>query len=92
MKRTNRFQTFEKKMTRYLLVDLVLFVLYIIFAASNVIWVKILLSIAVVLISSACLAILYLSGEFKKTRSLWMTTAAVSITVCLVFSLILNFP
>lgn len=92
MNRKNRFPAFEKRMTHYLLIDFSLFIFYIIFAACNIIWLKVLLSIAVVLLSSACLAILYLSNELKKPRSLWMTTAAVSITACLVFSLILNFP
>lgn len=92
MRKKNRFQEFEKKITQYLLVDLFLFIFYIIFAACNVIWLKVLLSIAVVLLSSACLAILYISKELKKPRSLWMTTTAVSITVCLIFSLMLNFP
>lgn len=92
MNRKNRFQQFENRMTRYLLTDLILFIFYIIFAACNVVWLKVLLSIAVVLLSSGCLAILYISNELKKPRSLWMTTAAISITACLVFSLMLNFP
>ena len=92
MNRKNRFQELEQRMTRILLVDLCLFLFYIIFAACNIIWLKVLTSIAVVLLSSACLAILYISNELKKPRSLWMTTAAISIVACLVFSLILNFP
>ena len=92
MSRKNRFREFEQRLTRFLLVDLCLFLFYIIFTACNIIWLKVLTSIAVVLLSSACLAILYISNELKKPRSLWMTTAAISIVACLVFSLILNFP
>ena len=92
MAKRNRFQQMEQLMTRVLLVDLALFVLYLLFAAVDITWLKVILSICVVLISAACLAFLYLTQELLKRRSLWMTSAAGAILVCLIFSLILQFP
>ena len=92
MAKRNRFQQMEQLMTRVLLVDLALFVLYLLFAAVGITWLKVILSICVVLISAACLAFLYLTQELLKRRSLWMTSAAGAILVCLIFSLILQFP
>ena len=92
MAKRNRFQQMEQLMTRVLLVDLALFMLYLLFAAVGITWLKVILSICVVLISAACLAFLYLTQELLKRRSLWMTSAAGAILVCLIFSLILQFP
>lgn len=92
MARRNRFREMERLMTYTLLGDLCLFLFYLLFAGLGVTWLKVILSICIVLISSACLAFLYLTNELLKRRSLWMTTAAASIVICLVFSLILNFP
>ena len=88
----NRYRQMEQFMTRILMLDLALFLLYLLFAAMGIIWLKVILSIFVVLISSACLAYLYLSHELLRRRSLWMSSAAASIVICLVFSLILQFP
>ena len=88
----NRYRQLEKLMTSALIADGVLFLLYLIFAACGVIWLKVILALCVILISGGCLTLLYLSKELLRKRSLWMSTAAAAALVCLLFSLILNFP
>ena len=88
----NRYKQLEKLMTSALIADGVLFLLYLIFAACGVIWLKVILALCVILISGGCLSLLYLSKELLRKRSLWMSTAAAAALVCLLFSLILNFP
>ena len=88
----NRYRQLEKLMTSALIADGVLFLLYLICAACGVIWLKVVLALCVILISGGCLALLYLSKELLRKRSLWMSTAAAAALVCLLFSLILNFP
>ncbi len=92
MAKQNRYREMERSMTKILLWDFVLFLLYLLFAGIGIIWLKILLSIAIILISGGCLAFLYLSQELFRVRSRWMTAASGSILICLLVSLILSFP
>lgn len=82
----------ERYMTYALLADLVIFVLYLIAAGTGIIWLKVITAIIAILLSGLCLAFLYLSQELLRPRSLWMSAAAAAIAVCVLFSLILNFP
>jgi len=89
-------QSRYKKMQNYialaLLADLVLFVLYLIVAGNGIIWLKIILFLLILAISGGCLALLYMTQELTRRRSLWMTAAAGAILICTLFSLILNYP
>ena len=91
-KRSNRYKEMERYMTFALMADAVLFVLYLICAGSGVIWLKVILAILAILLSGACLGYLYLSRELLRQRSLWMTACAGAVLLCVVASLILNFP
>ena len=91
-KKTNRYKIMERNMSLVLLGDLLLFILFLIFAGNGITWMKALLTIFIVLISAGSIAFLYLSNELLKRRSLWMGTAAAAILLCTLFSLILNFP
>jgi hypothetical protein len=53
---------------------------------------KFIVGIFAILISAGCFGFLYLSQEWNKKRSFWMTTAAVAIAVCILASMILRFP
>lgn len=88
----NRYQEMEHYMTYALLADLVIFILYLIAAGIGIIWLKVITAIIAILLSGLCLAFLYLSQELLRPRSLWMSAAAAAIAVCVLFSLILNFP
>ena len=88
----SRYKEMERNLTYGLLADAGLFVLYLICAGSGVIWLKVILSIFCIALSAFILWLLYVSKELTKKRSLWITTGAAAILVCLIFSLILNFP
>ncbi len=91
-RRRNRYKEMERIMTRVLIGDAVIFALYLLFAGLGVIWLKVLLSIVSILVNAGCLGYLYLSQELLRKRSLWMTVSAASILICLLVSLILNYP
>lgn len=91
-KKNQRYKIMEWYMTYVLVADLGLFLLYLIFAAFGVIWLKVITALLAILISLGCLGFLYLSQELMKRRSLWMTTAAAAILLCTLMSLILNYP
>lgn len=88
----NRYKDMERSVTLVLLADLLLFVFYMIAAANSIIWLKVILFILTIVLSVLCLLFLYYTGEMTKQRSLWMTTAFAAIAVCILFSLILNYP
>lgn len=91
-KKENRYKTMERSMCLTLVADLALFIAYLIAAGAGVVWLKVILSILTILISVLCLVFLHTNGELYKQRSLWMGTSAAAIAVCILFSLILNFP
>lgn len=91
-KRRNRYQEMERCMTWALIADGVLFLLYLIFAGLGILWLKVILAIFIIAISLIALAFLYLTKELLRQRSLWMSVAAAGILICMLFSLILNFP
>lgn len=90
--KNNRYKNMERYLTYGLLADVLLFILYMIFSGMGIIWLKVLLTVLTLLLSAAILAFLYFSQELVKRRSLWIGTGAAAIIICLLFSLILNFP
>lgn len=90
--RNSRYKQMELYVTGTLLVDLALFIIFLIAAGNAIVWLKVITAILAILISLLCLAFLYLNKEIYRQRSLWMSTAALAILVCTLFSLILNFP
>lgn len=90
--RPNRYKEMERNMTYALCADCTIFVLYLIFAGLGIVWLKVILSILCTCLSAFLLWLLYVSRELLKKRSLWITTGAAAILICVLFSLILNFP
>lgn len=88
----NRYKVMERYMTYALCLDAVLFVLYMIVAGNGIIWLKVILTLACLAISGALLWFLYATKELLRQRSLWITAGAAAIAICLLFSLLLNFP
>ena len=88
----NRYQVMEQYMTYALIADAVLFVLYLLFAGLGIVWLKVTLAVVAIVLSVLILGYLYMTKELLKPRSLWMSAAAAAVVVCLLFSLILNFP
>ena len=91
-KYNRRYQQMERSMTWALITDAALFLLYLIVAGFGIIWLKVLLALLIILLSGLCLGFLYLSRELLRQRSLWMSMAAAAIGLCLLISLLLNFP
>ena len=88
----SRYKIIERYMTYALCIDAVLFILYMIAAGNGIIWLKVILTLLCFAISGALLWFLYTTKELFRQRSLWITTGAAAIIVCVFFSLILNFP
>lgn len=92
MAKRNRFSELESKMTRILLVNTVVFVLFLIFSGFGIIPMKVISAIVSIMVSVLCLFYLYVIGEIRKRRSLWMMVASAGLFLCTVVSLICNFP
>ena len=88
----SRYQEMEQYMTYIIIADAVLFILYLIAAGSAVIWLKVTLALLCLILSGAILGYLYMTKELLNPRSLWMSTAAAAVALCLLVSLIVNFP
>lgn len=87
-----RYRQMEKYMTIALLADAVLFTLFLLFAGLGIVWLKVLTAAIAIVLSLLCLAYLFLTKELAKRRSLWMSVSAGAVLVCIIASLILNYP
>ena len=92
MARRNRYREMERQVTRILLADLAVFVLYLVFAALGVGFLKWLTAIVAILGSGLCGGLLYINGEWKKRRSQWMFMGFAGILLCTLVSLICKVP
>ena len=90
--RRNRYKQLQWLMAYALTADFGIFLLYLVFAGFGVIWLKVITAILVIVLSLACLALLYMSRELLRPRSLWMSMSAAAILLCLLVSLLLNYP
>ncbi len=88
----SRYKALERLLTGALSADGCLLLLYLMFAFAGIFWLKLLLAVFSLLLSLAGLALLYLSGELLKRRSLWLSTGFFSVFSVILASLILAFP
>lgn len=88
----SRYREMESVMTKIILADALVFVLYLVCAGMG--WSVFKVVTAIVAIFGSLLGAfwLYLTGEFPRRRSLWMVTAFICIIICVVVSLLLGFP
>ena len=70
MAKRNRFSELESKMTRILLVNAAVFVMYLIFSGFGIVAMKVISFIGSSLVSLLCLGYLCMCGEIRKRRSL----------------------
>ena len=89
---SQRFKQNERILAIGLITDAVLFVLYLLTAGLGVIWLKWILAIVAILLAGAGLAVLYLTGELRRQRSLYLSAGFAAVVVCIFISLILNYP
>ncbi len=92
MANRDRYRNFEKRMTAALLVCVLLFVGYLIAAGAGVLWLKVLLAVVIMAVSAGGLAMLWMSRELTRPRSLWMSCGFFAVIACTLASLILAFP
>ena len=88
----NRYREMEKNMTRIILADALVFVLYLICAGFGWAVLKVITAIIAIFGSLLCVGWLYLTGEIGRRRSLWMVTAFVCIAICVLVSMLLSYP
>lgn len=91
-KRRSRYARMERFITGALIAALLFFVVFMIAAGTGITWMKVFSAILAIFISVLCLVVLYLSRELLRSRSLWMSVGAAAIVICIIFSLVLNYP
>ena len=87
-----RYKDIERFLTLVLIGDAVIFLLYMIFAGLGIGWLKVITTILNLVASIGCLGLLYITGEMKKARSRWLVLGFAAVLVCLLVSLLLNYP
>ena len=92
MAQQNRYKDLERCLIIFLIASLIDFVLFLIFSGSGILWLKVITAIFAILMPGLCLALLYLTKELLKQRSLWLTAGFFGIFLCTVVSLIANYP
>ena len=91
-KRNSRYRQFDFIMTRVVIADVFIFLLYLLSAATGLGFVKGLTAVLAILGSAACLGYLYLSQEWMKKRSQWMTLSFAAIALLTIVSLMCKGP
>ena len=87
-----RYKELEDMMARILIADVVIFGLFMLFAGLGVVAMKVICAIVTIIVSGLSLGFLYITGELKKRRSLWMVVGFVGVLICLLVSLLCNYP
>lgn len=88
----NRYREMESIMSKIIIGDAVVFILFLLCAAKAWTVMKVASAIITIFGSFLCLGWLYITGEFPRRRSLWMITGFAAIALCVIVSLLLNFP
>ena len=92
MAKRNRYREMESLMTKVIVGDALVFVLYLLFAGLGLTVVKVAAAIIAILGSLLGLGWLVITGEFSRRRSLWMVTGFIAIVLCVLVSLLLDYP
>ena len=92
MAKRNRYREMENLMTKIILGDVLVFILYLLCAGLGWTVLKVIAAIIAIIGSGLCAGWLYITGEFSRRRSLWMVTGFLGILICILASLLLNFP
>ena len=92
MAKRNRYREMESLMTKVIIADAFVFILYMIFAANDLGVLKGISAFIAIVGSGLSLAWLYVTGEFPRRRSLWLITGFAGIVICVLVSLLLGYP
>ena len=91
-KRNNRYRQFDFIMTRVVIGAVFFFLLYLLSAAVGIGWLKGLCAFINIVGSALCVGYLYLTQEWLKKRSLWMTLSFAAVFLLTIVSLICKVP
>lgn len=91
-KERTRYSQMERRMTYALVTALTLFIVFLFASGFGTLWLQILTGIVATLICILCFVYLFLTKEWLRSRSLWMSVASIAIVLCILFSVILHFP
>ena len=91
-KRNSRYRQFDFIMTRVVLADVFIFLLYLLCAACGIGFLKGLTAFVAIVGSALCVGYLYLTQEWLKKRSLWMTLSFAAIALLTLVSLLCKVP
>lgn len=92
MAKRRSYKKDERLLTRVLLADVAIFILYLLFAGLGVSALKVITAIIAIIGSLLCLGYLFMRGEIMKPRSRWMVYGFGAIVLLVLVSLILNYP
>ena len=92
MAKRSRYSEMESLMTKIILGEALVFVLYLVCAGLGLTVLKVISAIVAILGSLLCLGWLIITGEFSRRRSLWMVTGFIAIVLCVLVSLLLGYP
>ncbi len=92
MAKRSRYREMESLMTKIILGEALVFVLYLVCAGLGLTVLKVISAIVAILGSLLCLGWLIITGEFSRRRSLWMVTGFIAIVLCVLVSLLLGYP
>lgn len=92
MAKRSRYREMERLMTKIILGEALVFVLYLVCAGLGLTVLKVISAIVAILGSLLCLGWLIITGEFSRRRSLWMVTGFIAIVLCVLVSLLSGYP
>ena len=92
MAKRSRYREMERLMTKIILGEALVFVLYLVCAGLGLTVLKVISAIVAILGFFLCLGWLIITGEFSRRRSLWMVTGFIAIVLCVLVSLLLGYP
>ncbi len=88
----NRYREFERFIVLALVIATILFIAFLTAAGTGNIWLKVIYAILAIGICGFCLWLLYQRRELMRQRSFWMSVWSAAIIICILASIILNFP
>lgn len=88
----NRYKELELYLTVALIANAAIFVLYLIVSGCGMIWLKVITAFLSLAMAALITYYLYINNELARQRSLWITVGAISIFLCTLVSLVLNYP
>ena len=92
MAKRNRYRELENLMTKVILGEAAVFILYLVFSYKELVALKVITAIITSVGSLLSLAWLLLTGEFTRRRSLWMVTGFSCLFLLILVSLLLGYP